>query len=265
MLKAYLVFCARWWIMLYKAKELNNYQLNASDGEIGKVKDLYFDDRYWTVRYLVVNTGSWLIERKVLISPYALDRVNADQKQINVDLTTKQIEESPSLEADKPVSRQYENAYYGYYGWPGYWYGPYAWGGYYYPVLPPKLEPFSGKNEGDPDLRSTDEVRGYDLKAKDGDIGHVEDFLIDDKAWAIRYLLIDTRDWLPGKKVLVSPEWVEDIDWIQREVAVDLVRDAVKEAPEYTDKTIIDRDYEESLHRHYNRDGYWIREETVRM
>jgi len=252
--------------MLYKAKELNNHQMNASDGEIGKVKDLYFDDRYWTVRYLVANTGNWLTGRTVLISPYALDGVDPEEKQINVKLTMKEIEKSPSLEADKPVSRQYEQSYYGYFGWPGYWYGPYTWGGYYYPILPPvRSQTPSEKDKWDPDLRSTDEVRGYHLMAKDGDIGHIADFLVDDKTWAIRYLVIDTRDWLPGKHVLVSPEWMEDVNWVLREVSMDLIRDTVKQAPEYTDETVIDRDYEESLHRHYDRERYWIREEVVKM
>lgn len=252
--------------MLYKAKKLNNYQLKASDGEIGKVSDLYFDDRYWTVRYLVVNTGNWLTGRQVLISPYALDGVDPEEEQIKVKLTIKEIEESPSLEADKPVSRQYEYSYYSYFGWPGYWYGPYTWGGYYYPALPtarPQVP--SEEHKWDPDLRSTDEVRGYDIKARDGDIGHIEDFLVDDKTWAIRYLLVDTRDWLPGKHVLLSPEWAEDVDWVLRDVAVDLTRDVIKQAPEYTDETIIDRDYEENLHSYYDRERYWIREEAARM
>jgi hypothetical protein len=252
--------------MLYKAKELNNHQMNASDGEIGKVKDLYFDDRYWTVRYLVANTGNWLTGRQVLISPYALGGVDPDDKQINVKLTIKEIEKSPSLEADKPVSRQYEQSYYGYFGWPGYWYGPYTWGSYYYPILPPvRSQTPSEKDKWDPDLRSTDEVRGYHLMAKDGDIGHIADFLVDDKTWVIRYLEIDTRDWLPGKKVLVSPEWMEDVNWARREVSMDLIRDTVKQAPEYTDETIIDRDYEESLHSYYDRERYWIREGAVKM
>ncbi|MEO8053096.1 MAG: PRC-barrel domain-containing protein, partial [Acidobacteriota bacterium] len=109
--------------MLRKAKDLSGYKLAASDGEIGKVKEFYFDDQSWTVRYLVADTGGWLSGRQVLISPYALDPANEGRNVIPVDLTKHQIEKSPSLDSNKPVSRQYELEYYPYYGWPGYWGG----------------------------------------------------------------------------------------------------------------------------------------------
>lgn len=245
--------------MFYKTKDLTDYKLKALNGEIGKVKDVYFDDKYWTVRYLTVNTGSWLTGRKVLISPYAFLGVSPENEQISVDLTMKQIEDSPPLDADKPVSRQFEWSYYDYYGWPRYWYGPYSWGGYYYIPRPSQTRiPVAEQNKWDPNLRSTDEVTGYSIKAQDGNIGHVEDFLIDDETWAIRYLIVDTRDWLPGKRVLVSPQWVQKVSWDNKEVAVDLEREIVKQAPEYSGK--ISRDYEEQLYKHYNREGYWERE-----
>ena len=120
--------------MLSKVKTLNGYSIQNTNAEtIGKVKDIYFDDRHWTVRYLVANTGKWLTGRKVLLSPYALVAVNTDHENIVADLTKKQIEDSPSLDSDKPVSKQFESDYYGYYGWPNYWYGPYSWG--YYPYI----------------------------------------------------------------------------------------------------------------------------------
>ena len=114
--------------MLNKAKTLKGYKLDSLDGEIGKVKEFYFDDQHWTIRYLVADTGNWLTGRQVLISPYALVAVNKEEQHIAIDLTKKQIEDSPSLNSDKPVSRQFEEAYYGYYGWPMYWGGPYMWG-----------------------------------------------------------------------------------------------------------------------------------------
>jgi uncharacterized protein YrrD len=107
-------------IMLSKAKTLKGYKLNSLDGEIGKVKEFYFDDRHWTIRYLVADTGNWLTGRQVLISPYALVAVSKEEQHITIDLTKKQIEASPSLNSDKPVSRQFEQAYYGYYGYPMY-------------------------------------------------------------------------------------------------------------------------------------------------
>ena len=120
--------------MLNKAKTLKGYTLDSLDGEIGKVKEFYFDDQHWTIRYLVADTGNWLTGRQVLISPYALVAVNKEEQHIAIDLTKKQIEDSPSLDSDKPVSRQFEEAYYGYYGWPMYWGGPYMWGAYPYIV-----------------------------------------------------------------------------------------------------------------------------------
>ena len=114
--------------MLNKAKTLTTYKLLSLDGEIGKVNEFYFDDHYWTIRYLIADTGNWLMGRQVLISPHALVTVNKEEQYIAINLTKKQIEDSPSLDTDKPVSLQFEEAYYGYYKWPTYWEGPYMWG-----------------------------------------------------------------------------------------------------------------------------------------
>jgi len=248
--------------MLDKAKTLEGYKLDSLDGEIGKVKGFYFDDQYWTIRYLVADTGDWLTDRQVLISPYALAAVNKEKQNIAVDLTKKQIEGSPSMESDKPVSRQFEEAYYGYYGWPSYWAGPYMWGYYPYIVRNPEKpkEPAKGEKAWDPHLRSSREVSGYHIHAQEGDIGHVEDFVIDDETWAIRYLIIDTRNWWPGKEVLVSPRWIERVSWDESKVFVNLSRETIKQSPEYTEESPLTRDYEAKLHRHYDRNGYWVDE-----
>src|ERR1035438_418256 len=173
--------------MLIKAKTLKSYKLNALDGVIWKVKEFYFDDQYWAIRYLVADTGNWLIDRSVLISPHALIAVNKDSEFIDIDLTKKQIEGSPSIDSDKPVSRQFEEDYYGYYGWPAYWGGPNMWGSYPYIVRERDKwkESKKGEKAWDPHLRSTDAVTGHNIQAKDGEIGHVEDFIIDDETWAI--------------------------------------------------------------------------------
>jgi hypothetical protein len=250
-------------IMLSKAKTLQGYPLqNIDDETIGKVKEFYFDDRYWTVRYLVADTGNWLTGRQVLISPYALVAVNSDHQNIVTGLTKKQIEDSPSLDSDKPVSHQFEQAYYGHYGWPMYWNGPYAWGPSRYPVRDPEQWKTSTRHEKawDPHLRSTCSVSGHHIQALDGEIGHVEDFIIDDETWGIRYLVVDTRNWWPGKKVLVSPQWIERVSWGERKVFVNLGRETIKKSPEYTEKSPLTRDYETGLHLHYNRLGYWIDE-----
>jgi len=257
--------------MLNKATTLKGYKLDSLDGEFGEVKEFYFDDHHWTIRYLVANTGNWLTGRQVLISPYALVAAIKAEEHIAVDLTRKQMEGSPSLNSDKPVSRQFEESYYGYYGWPMYWSGTYAWGAYPYPYLGgaapfmvPNLEApkdtVSRQEAWDPNLRSTDSVQGHNIQAQDGEIGHVEDFIIDDETWAIRYLVVDTRNWWPGKKVLISPQWIERVSWSESKVFVNLSREAIKSSPEFTEESLLTRDYETGLYRHYQREGYWNEE-----
>ena len=249
--------------MLSKIKTLKGYAIQGTDDEnIGKVKEFYFDDRHWTIRYLVASTGTWLSGRQVLVSPYALVALNPDQKTIVTDLTKKQIEGSPSLDSDKPVSRQFEESFYGYYDWPAYWGGPYSWG--YYPYLErnrDKWNDFTPNGEtGDHHLRSTHEVAGYHVEATDGSLGHVDDFIVDDETWAIRYLIVNTSNWWAGKKVLVSPQWIERVSWSERKVVINLSRETIKQSPEFTDKSLLDREYETGLYGHYNRKGYWVDE-----
>jgi hypothetical protein len=248
--------------MLIKAATLKGYRLNSLDGEIGEVEEFYFDDHHWTVRYLVANTGTWLTGRQVLISPYALLAANGEQEHIAINLTKKQIEESPSLERDKPVLRQFEEAYYGYYGWPMYWTGPYVWGASsemvrdrekWMPTIP-------GMKPWDPHLHSSNDVSGHEIQALDGEIGHLDDVILDDETWAIHYFIVDTRNWWPGKKVLVSPQWIERVSWSESKVFVNLTRETIKQSPEYTKESLLTRDYEIGLHRHYHRQGYWVDE-----
>ena len=252
--------------MLHKTKTLEGYKLHSLDGEIGHVQGFYFDDRHWTIRYLLADTGNWLPGRQVLISPYALVAAIEDEKHIAVDLTKKQIENSPSLNSDKPVSRQFEESYYEHYGWPTYWGGTAMWG--YSPYIIRDREQWSKSSlmekAWDPHLRSTHDVSGYFIQAADGEIGHVEDFVIDDETWAIRYLVVATRNWWPGKKVLISPQWIERVSWTESKVFIKLTREAIKQAPEFTEESLITRDYEAGLYRHYNLHSYWVEELTTR-
>jgi hypothetical protein len=248
--------------MLTKAKTLNGYKLDSLDGNFGTAKDFYFDDKHWTIRYLVADTGGWLTGRQVLISPYALASINPANRQIEVDLTKNQIEHSPSLDSHKPVSRQFEDNYYGYYGWPAYWGGPYSWGPYPYANRDrDKWGEFTlDEKSWDPHLRSMHDVGGHYIEGTDGEIGHVEDFIIDDATWAIRYLVVNTRNWWAGKKVLVSPQWIDRVSWLDSKVFVGLSRDAIKNSPEYSEDALLTRDFEASLYGHYNRKGYWVDE-----
>ena len=246
--------------MLYKAKLLKGYQLNGKDGEIGKVKDFLFDDKYWTVRYLVADTGEWISHRQVLLSPYSLLEVNRLEKYVSIDLTKKQIEESPSLESDQPVSKQFESAYHGYYGWPAYWSGAYMWGGYPYIMQDRETRSELVKEKEsswDPNLRSVHDVRGRHVEATDGNIGHISDFLIDDENWAIRYLVVHTRNIWPGRKVLISPQWIERVSFGESKVFINLTRKQIQSSPEYKHQISVSRDYERILYGHYQREGYW--------
>ncbi len=251
--------------MLSKAKTLNGYKLNGLDGEIGTVKEFYFDDRYWTIRYLVADTGSWLTERKVLVSPYALNSVVESDRQICVNLTKQQIIDSPSLDNDKPVSQQFEDDYHGYYGWPVYWGGESVWGNSTFLERDRSkwgVAAAAPRKVGDRHLRSTHEVTGYHLQALDGEIGHINDFVIDDESWTVRYLIVGTKNWWPGKTVLISPQWIERVSWSESKVFINLSREAIKNSPEYNEETRFTRDYEVGLHRHYSRKGYWHHELT---
>ncbi len=249
--------------MLFKTKKLEHYKLKSLDGEIGKADDFYFDDQHWTIRYLVADTGAWLTGRKVLISPYALGQAFKQKHLISVNLTKKQIEDSPSLDSHKPVSRQFEVDYSHYYGSPYYWAGGGVWGMSSTTLGGTVLTDFDHKKDeetGDSHLRSINEVATYYIHATDGEIGHVEDFIIDDETWTIRYLVVSTKNWWPGKKVLISPTWIQRVSWNDSEVFVSLTREAIQAAPEYTEDALLERDYELSLYKHYDRMGYWLGE-----
>jgi len=162
-----------------------------------------------------------------------------------------------------PVSRQFEEIYYDYYGWPTYWIDDtHSWGTHLY--IERDRKKWNTTNQGgkawDPYLRSTHDVSGYDIQATDGEIGHVEDFFVDDDTWAIRYLIVATRNWWPGKKVLISPKWIERVSWNESKVFINLTRTAIQQSPEYPDESLLTREYETQLHRHYDRQGYWVDE-----
>jgi uncharacterized protein YrrD len=247
--------------MLRSVKELYNYVLKAEDGEIGRCKDFLFDDEHWTVRYMVANTGKWLPRRKVLISPISLDKPDWNSSLFPVRLTKKMIEDAPDLDEDAPVSRQYEISWGQHYRWPYYWGGSYAWGAVPYPG--PLYNERIEENEnieadaGDDHLRSAREVTGYSIQAPDDEIGHVEDFIIDDQTWTILYMIVDTRNWLPGRKVLIAPVWINSIDWKERKVSVDLTTEQIKESPEYNPSVPVNREYELRLYDYYGRPKYW--------
>jgi sporulation protein YlmC with PRC-barrel domain len=220
-------------------KQLLGDKLGASDGDIGHVKDFYFDDKSWAVRYVVADTGSWLSGRRMLISPHAFGSFHQAGKVLTVNLTRKQIEDSPAIESHKPVSRQYEEEYYQYYGWPSYWQGDGLWGMSGFPILsmPPKNLPsektVASKSKHEPTdahLRSTQSTNGYHIEASDGTVGHVCDFMMDDKSWAIGQLVVKTGHRFSGNEVLIPVSKVDRISYEKSTVFVKLTKEAVEQS-----------------------------------
>ena len=245
--------------MFRRASDVIGLAVGAKDGKIGSVEDLLFDGRAWTIRWAVIDTGDWLPGREVLLPPDKLLGTDLDRKLLEVGLTRTPIENSPPLSADAPVSRRYEEAIYDYYGWAPYWEMGMAGMA---PLTPPLYaaggKPASLAPVGDPNLHSAADASGYGVLASDGAIGHVDDLLLDGAAWVIRYLIVDTRNWWPGKKVLVAPSWVSDIEWSERVIKFDATRERVKSAPEWDPKSALERDYEARLHAHYDMPTYWL-------
>jgi hypothetical protein len=251
-------------IMLRSLKDFERYTVSATDGDIGNVVNFLLDDEHWIVRYLVVQAGGplFLNGRRVLISPISFRQADESTEHFHLALTMDKVKSSPSIDADKPVSRQHERGYYRHYGYPYYWDYSGLWGVGAYPGLlaagswsddpsEPVDEPV------DVHLRSALELRGYHIKGSDAAIGHVEDFIVDDESWEIRYLVIDTSNWWVGKKVLVAPHWASHISWSARQVHVDLSRQTIKKSPEWNASVAIDRQYEVNLYDYYGRRVYW--------
>jgi hypothetical protein len=177
----------------------------------------------------------------VLISPISFREVDWSTYHFHLALTKEQVKGSPSIDVDKPVSRQHERDYYGYYGYPYYW---------------ESSQP-SDRASSDIHLRSAKEVRGYHVQGSDEAIGHVADFIVDGESWEVRYLVIDASNWWFGKQVLVAPHWASRISWEDQKVYVDLSRQAIQNSPEWNGTAAIKREYEARLYAHYGRPAYW--------
>lgn len=244
--------------MKRRLDSLIGFTIGGTDGEIGKVKEFYFDDKSWTIRYIIVETGGWLSGRKVLLSPQAVMKTDLEEKVFLVNLTMEQIKNSPDIDTEKPVSRQQERDLYAYYPWGGsYWGGGMGIGMSAIAmkhIIPKENEVSEGEtSENDPHLRSTDKVTGYNVVAADGEIGEVEDFMMNDSTWQIDFLLVDTGNWFPGKKVLIAPKMVKEINWETFTVFVNASEEQVKKSPEYQPDTELTEAYEANLQNYYGR------------
>ena len=274
--------------MLCSANELRDFEIVAADGTIGSVEEFFLDDERWAVRYIVVNTGNWQSGRQVLISPFSVVQVDRVRKMLKVSLTRSKIEQSPNINTNQPVSRAMEAVHAEYYGYPDYWKSLLLWGVDERPLVTSRptvratgtpqsaasaaatamTDPASLSATAEPPvvsnevhLLSSRDVGSYLIEATDGAIGRVEDFLLDGDSWAIRYLIADTNHLLPGKKVLISPQWISAIDGSQGKATVSLSRAVVEKTPVYDPAIALSRDYEKALYGHYGQPGYWRTEE----
>jgi uncharacterized protein YrrD len=263
--------------MLRTLQDFEKCTLGATDGEIGRVKDLYFDDHTWVIRYLIVDTGAWWADRKVLISPVSVQAPDWAAHRLPVSITQAQVKDSPDIDTDKSVSRQHEVLVLDYYGYPTYWGGAGLWGDGMVPLaMYPGYTALPGGSaeraeaidesakaeqarhrDDDPHLRSCEAVVGYHLHATDGEVGHVSGYLVDEATWAVRYLVVNTGHWWHGHQVLIAPQWITGVHWSDETVAVDMSRAAVQAAPAYDPSAAVDRPREEGLYTHYGRPPYW--------
>lgn len=249
-------------------QNIQGFTVQATDGEVGDVATLYFDEQTWAIRYLVVNVGNWLLPDQILLSPVTVTNVDREEETIFVSLTKEQVKNSPDMDTKRPVSRQYEVTLHDYYNWSPYWlHAPTYSDGLTAPrtaVLEQKPKGTASQTEvSDPHLRSTKEVEGYHIHAVDGEIGHIETFLVDTDFWFIRYFVVDTKNWLPGRKVIAAPSWIKEINWKDREVSVQMTKGMIESSPEYKEEAMLDRAYERQLYDHYQAVAYWREAQSV--
>ncbi len=238
--------------MIRGLKNIIGYTLTAVDGEVGDVRDFYYDNFNWVVRYMAVEVETG---RSLLLSPAAAWKMDVETHSISVNKERDFILNSPSFDLDKPITRVFETELHNYYEWPAYWSGSLA----SYPLvelLDEMREHDSPEVKGDQDqehIRSIRNIFGKQIKARDGEIGHVYDLLVEDEAWNMLYMVVDTGAWLPGRKVLVSPSWVTDVDWQNGQVKVDLKRETIENSPEYDPSVPLDETYDAQLREYYKR------------
>jgi hypothetical protein len=245
--------------MQRSVNNLAGYTICAKDGELGKVDEFYFDDITWLIRYLVVKTGKWLSERKVLIPHAALGITDWSSQTFHVNLTCEQVRNSPGIETEETISHQHEVELFSHYFLPAYWGKGFYAGPIgmvpFAPIVEKETEKenvsSTGKHHRDSHLRSTENVKTYYIHAKDGDIGHVEDYIVDDEKWNICFFIVDTRHWLPGRKVILQPYWINNIDCDESRVYVKLSKKSIKDSPVFDQTEQIGKDYERELYNHY--------------
>jgi hypothetical protein len=245
--------------MLRNIGDLLGRAVEAIDGEIGEVKGFYFDDRAWVVRYITVDAGSWLSSKEVVIAPSAFKNPLWHSENFPVYLRKDQIENSPLIDPDSPITRDEEIRIIRHYGWPAYWESDSL---YQRLVTAAGTAVKTALLENRPAthlLRSTKRLFGSTVTASDGEVGKLLDFVADDISWEIHYMVVESGSWLSGKKVLLAPEWVENADWDTPRLSVGMTREVIKDSPAYDPAYPITRIYENRLYDYYQVPKYWRR------
>ncbi len=241
--------------MLHRVDGLLGHGVLAGRERIGKLSDLYCDDRFWVARYLVVDTGRWLAGRRVLVAPLHVAALRPGDEEVVLDLTPDEVRGSPGVDSELPVSLQHRVDLARQALWAPRW-EPTGLPLMGLPPPPARLRARAARRaEGDPHLRSAAEVLEYGVEALDGEIGHLEDLILADEDWSVRHLVVDTRKWLPGRRVLLAVEWLARVDFPERRVHVDLTREQIRASPAYDPDRPIEPDYERRLREHYGRSG----------
>lgn len=260
--------------MLRSLKEILGYTLQETDDVLGQCKDFFFDDGLWVIRYMLADTGGWLSHHKVLITPNSLGEPDWQTERLPVKLNRQQIEDCPPLESHLPISREYEVNYHEHFKLPFYWMGAdFREGmpdsnGSVAPVDDLPIDDTDNARENteqrdvntdelEGKLRSAVEVMDYLVYAKDGEMGRVDDIIIEDDTWVIRYLVIDTGQIITGKKVLINTEWIDSVNWTDTHVYIDLTKEAIENCPDYDSNDPINREYEVRLYDYHGRPRYW--------
>lgn len=250
--------------MIHAIRKMQGFKIHVTDDELGHVEDWYFDDERWVVRYLVVKTGFWFLGKEVLISPHSVTAVDWQAREISVNLTKQQVKESPDIDTHQPISRRKESEFHLYYNVPAYWGGLGLWGHEMVPdgrSLEGDVDQMDGCAGEDEHLRSVKEIIGYRLHAVDGDIAQVQDFLVDEETWALRYITASlTRGG--GHRLVISSKLVDHVVWARAHVAVNASKERILAAPALEADAVVDRDFETRLFAHYTTHPYWVGEET---
>ena len=249
--------------MLQSVNDLFGFRLYArDDAPVGVVTDLLFDEGSSLTRYLVIEPEWWLPGGALLLAPEALERAEAADLRLGTRLSREALEASPQPATPERPERHEEHRLHEHFRWRPYWTGAFTselvpyWGAAGAAGLGPAAGDHRSADE-DERLRSAREVEGFEIAATDGQIGRIEDLVVDLATWTLRYLVVDTSSWLPGKRVLVSPQWLRAIDWTGRTVALDLPVERIELSPPYDRSAALDRRFEAMLHEHVARPGYW--------